>query len=307
MPTGIDADMANIGSYIPDDVERFMTGRNQRIFDRAFAGSEENILMKQRVGNSEQRTWLTCPYGYAVAGVVGSGISSMFPGMQLDYELSKSLKRASAEHVGNMGLVCMPYSPPERYGESFARAVVVASGSRDVAFHSPPKTTIFPSIPPSIDWPMDWGTITEVNAIPIYEYLNEYLTTMGNYTRTFHCPDSLQGNRSHLYRHQSYPQELSMCPPGYYVESFDINMPSWTPPNFDRIGQIQGMMCRSWSGDNTLWIKSQIGENWFGRYGSNVHRLGCGGIRSVLVGLSVSIGDFLAGIHNPWCQQARPF
>lgn len=257
---------------------------NQAITKRNESLRKSRCIQQRIFGkiSGEVPELIGCPNGFAAAGVVASTISSRPP-------QNRNEIRNNSQYIGNLGLVCLPYGLPLFYNNHLSRALVFASGSRDVSIQNSNANGLM--------------NRRAAQGVPLNVYMNEYLSTFSNQSRSFSCP-GFQALR------RSFQQDLAMCPPGYYIQDIDfLTEPGRT---FSEIAQIRGFTCRNFANNHRFYHRITIGN---APTSPIIHNLYCGS-NQVLTGLSVSAGQrggffgdeilgTRAGVFGYRCQNTR--
>lgn len=270
------------GSYFPMESMKFTDLNIQPRIDFGFSYPEITIATNVGRQSTGIDKILSCPNGYAVAGIVGSSVSF---GINRSNQL-ESRKNTSVQ-VGNLGLVCMPYGHPLLHAINFSRAGVVASGSIDVAILNP----FF-----KISRSLNLGQVLTSEMVPLSVYMNEYLSTYNPEPREYVCGADIHNYRSR--KRVSYQQNLTMCPPGYYVRGIQIAHAN------SIVSRISSIQCRSWDGMDFLWRETDVGRNNLPT--NNFTTLDCGS-GSVLSSIHLHSENTLQGVLHFGCRRGRPF
>ena len=159
-----------------------------------------SVKNSNRVGKGKANSpvSLSCPRGYAVAGLVASTISDRI---------------TPRFFIGNLGLVCLPFSRDYQ----FEHAVVIAGGSVDTSEKSS-------------------GPIgqTSRQSMPFDVYMVEHFTSGG-----LRIPPK-KSTRSLLMK----PQSFQMCPPNYFLQEVSVQERFRQGSGLGYIQTVHGLECR---------------------------------------------------------------
>lgn len=207
----------------------------------------------------------SCPTGFAVAGIVGSGV--------------KGGNSQGKDRVGHTGIVCLPF-PSENdhfllnsYTIGFSKALVFAGTSIDTAVEDYSKKIYLSSVP----------------GIEFNQYTNEYLTT----GRPRPVMQYLNAQNNLAIRRVAHPPQFSMCAPGYFLSKLYISTNTFER-NLSLIESIFGMTCQHWEGKDSYF---KMFRKFIGSPNPTNLTILQGQPNSIATGISISSGWYTDGIQ----------